>query len=285
MQRVDGNGPVRWAPAKTTWFLVTGVTGLLAMPLALSVETAAVGAALGFGTFLFGHTVGLHRGVLHRSYQMPLGLRNFLLWVFVLTGLGGPLWWMRAHNQRDHWQNQDASPPWFRYDHGPVQDFWWNVHTVYVEDRSYVREEDRLDPWLGFLQRTWLLQNLAFFAVLGAVGGWEHLAIGGFLRVWLSLILHWYVGYEAHSKGELRYPVAGATECGRNRPILGILSLGEGFHNNHHAFPDSARIGFRSREIDIGWWVIVGMEAIGLAWDVNRPEACRQRTSASVPAP
>jgi stearoyl-CoA desaturase (delta-9 desaturase) len=199
--------------------------------------------------------------------------------LFVLTGLGGPLTWMRTHDQRDHWQNQPAPPAWFRYDHGLWRDAWWNLHTVFVEDRVFGRPEDRADPWLRLLERTWLGWNLALFAVLWILGGWEHLVVGGLLRVWLSLVLHWWVGFEAHKRGELRHPIPGAAEAGRNRPLLGILSLGEGFHNNHHAFPRSARIGHRWWEVDAGWMVIRALERIGLAMEVLRPEQVPSRVA------
>ena len=140
------------------------------------------------GTFLFGHTVGLHRGVIHQTFAMPRALRNALVWVFVLTGLGGPLSWIRAHNQRDHWQNRLDAPAWFRYDHGRWRDAWWNLHTVFEEPVEHVPETERSDPWLQHLERTWWLHNLALFGALLVLGGWQHLVIGGLLRVWLSLL-------------------------------------------------------------------------------------------------
>ncbi|MEQ1506578.1 MAG: fatty acid desaturase [Myxococcota bacterium] len=262
---------IRWAPRRTAWFLATGAPGVALAPWALGPDTVSVGFALGFATFLLGHTVGLHRGVLHRSFAAPRPVRDALVWLFVLIGLGGPLAWIRVHDQRDHWQNQPTAPPWFRYDHGAARDLWWNLHTVYDDGRTWLRDEDRADPWLGWLQRTWVWHNVAGFVVLFAVGGWRHLVVGGLLRVWLSLVLHWWVGYEAHARGSVAYPITGAVECGRNRPILGILSLGEGFHNNHHAFPDSARIGHRPGELDAGWLVIRALERMGLARDVRVP--------------
>lgn len=270
---------IRWSPAKTAWFLATGAPGLALAPWALSWETAAVGGALGVGTFLLGHTVALHRCVLHGALVLPAVVRNALLVLFVLTGLGGPLTWIRVHDQRDHWQNRADAPPWFRFDHGLLRDLWWNLHTVYVEDRPLRPNVD--DRWLGWLERTWLGWNLALFGALWVLGGWPHLVIGGFLRVWLSLVLHWWVGYEAHARGAVRYPIAGAATAGRNRPLLGIVSFGEGFHNNHHAFPHSARIGHRWWEIDLGWWVIRALEAVGVATAVKRPEHGPSRSEAA----
>jgi fatty-acid desaturase len=263
---------IRWVPARTAWLLAMAVPGILSIPWALTPATAAVAAALGFGTFLLGHTVGLHRGVLHGSYRSGKWLRAALVWVFVLTGMGGPLRWIAVHNQRDVWQNRAWAPDWFRYDHGPFLDAWWNLNTAYDEPVDYLRADLAADPWLRVLDRTWFLHVGASFGALWALGGADHLLIGGFLRVAVGIVMHWYVGYEAHARGEVRFPIAGAVETGRNRWLLGVLSLGEGFHNNHHARPSSARIGLLPHEIDAGWLLIRAFEALGLVWDVKRPE-------------
>lgn len=274
---------IRWSPSKTGWFLAMGLPGLLGAPFALTPSSAGVAIVLGFGTFLFGHTVGLHRGVLHRSYRTHRWLRDALVYAFVLTGIGGPLRWIRAHNQRDRWQNQPWAPDWFRYDHGIAQDAWWNLHTVFIEPGDDIRPDDRDDPWFAFLERTWVLHVAGSFVLLGAFGGWQHVVIGGFLRVWVGMLFHWYVGYEAHKRGEVRFEVRGAVESGRNRWLLGVLSLGEGFHNNHHARPESARIGLDPWELDAGWAVVRVLEAVGLAWDVRRPEDVPRRGMAPEP--
>jgi fatty-acid desaturase len=230
--------------------------------------------------------VGLHRGIIHRSFRMHRLTRRLLAWLFVLVGLGGPLRWIRAHNQRDHWQNLASAPPWFRYDHGILQDAVWNLLTAYVDSTDdLVPDDDRRDPWLRWLERTWVLHVLGSFALLATLG-WEHVVVGGFLRVWAAQVAHGYIGYEAHARGELRWVVPGAIECGRNRWALGVLSLGEGFHNNHHAFPGSARLGHRWYELDAGWVVIRAMAAVGLAWDVVAPEgAARTGIHPAAPVP
>ena len=264
---------VRFSVSKAGWFWLMGALAIGFGPAALSPSTAALGATLGLLAFLFGHTVGLHRGVIHRSYRMSRTLQNALVYVFVSIGLGGPLSWMRVHAQRDRWQNSAAAPAWFRYEHGLLQDFWWNLHTAYEEPvGDDLRPEDLTDPWLGFLQRTWWLHVLAQFGVIYLLLGWEHLVISGFARVFMGLLGHWYVGYEAHKHGEERFPIHGACETGRNRWFLGLLSLGEGYHNNHHAFPESARIGQRWHEVDAGWLAIRGLAALGWVWGVQTYE-------------
>ena len=261
---------IRFHPTKTMWFWTLGALTLVFAPSAVWWSTAALGATLTAFGFLFGHTVGLHRGVIHRTFRMSTALRGVLLYIFVLTGMGGPLNWMRTHDQRDRWQNQPHSPAYFRYEHGILRDFWWNLHTTYVDAHpNGMRDEDVTDRWLVFLNRTWLLHVLASFALLYGLLGWDHLVISGFARVFIGLLGHWFVGYEAHKRGEQPYPIHGACETGRNRWLLGVLSFGEGFHNNHHAFPESARIGQRPWEFDAGWQAIRGLRALGWVWDVQ----------------
>ena len=264
---------IRFSPKKALWFWMMGGLSLLYLPGALSISTVALGTVFGFLCFLLGHTVGLHRGVLHRSFAMGRTLRALFLYCFVLIGLGGPLSWMRVHGQRDRWQNQAQAPAWFRYDHGLLQDCWWNLHTIYIEpENNDVRPEDQNEPWLKFLEHTWWLHVLASFVALYLLLGWEHLVVSGFTRVFLGIVGHWYIGFEAHKSGKQAYIVEGACESGRNRWLLGLLSLGEGFHNNHHAFPESAKIGQRSTELDAGWWVICAFRAAGLVWNVQTYE-------------
>lgn len=269
---------VRFKWTKALWLWAMGSLTLVFLPGALSWQTAALATALGFAGFLFGHTVGLHRGVLHRSFRMSSVLRGVLTYAFVLIGLGGPLSWIRVHGQRDRWQNASEAPPWFRYDHGLLRDFWWNCHTVFLEPGvDDARPEDATDTWLVFLERTWWIHVLGSFAILYGLLGWEHLVLSGFARVFVGILGHWYVGYEAHKRGEKRYPIHGACEAGRNRWLLGLLSLGEGYHNNHHAYPESAQIGQKWYEFDAGWIVIRLLRASGLIWDVRSYETQEPR--------
>jgi stearoyl-CoA desaturase (delta-9 desaturase) len=87
-------------------------------------------------------------------------------------------------------------------------------------------------------------------------------------RTAVGIVGHWFVGYAAHTWGERRFVVPGAKESGTNLWILGVLSFGEGFHNNHHAFPTSARMGLRTRELDLGWAVVWLLERLRLVRDV-----------------
>src|SRR5262249_53114227 len=137
-----------------------------------------------------------------------------------------------------------------------------------------------------FLERTWRWQQLPWALLLFALGGLPWLVWGGFVRVAVSTGGHWLVGYVAHRSGYRGYENRGAAVQGWNSLALGALSLGEGWHNNHHAFPRSARMGLRPWEIDVGWWIVAGLRALGLATDVLVPgEASRARNAVALAHP
>jgi stearoyl-CoA desaturase (delta-9 desaturase) len=83
-------------------------------------------------------------------------------------------------------------------------------------------------------------------------------------RTALGFLGHWFIGYAAHRWGTRRFVIAGATESGTNVWLLGVLSFGEGFHNNHHRYPASSRMGLRWYELDLGYGAIRVLAALRL---------------------
>jgi stearoyl-CoA desaturase (delta-9 desaturase) len=83
---------------------------------------------------------------------------------------------------------------------------------------------------------------------------------------------HWLIGYLAHNHGGLVREVRGAAVQGRNIHFTSLLTMGECWHNNHHAFPGSARLGLAPGEWDPGWWVLRGLERCGLVWGIRLPK-------------
>ena len=161
-------------------------------------------------------------------------------------------------------------PPYFAYRHSLARDFVWNLHLAFEPVASAVppvaEPEDR---FLWFLERTWWLHVLLLFCAIAAGFGLELSCLVVGARVAGSILGHWFVGYVAHKHGTVRYVVGGASEVGRNTWLLGVLSFGEGFHNNHHARPGSARMGEGPFELDLGFAVIRALEGLGLVGDVR----------------
>lgn len=267
----DG-GRVETSWKKSLWLYANLALGLAAVPFALSAKTAAAGFALAFATLCLGHSVGLHRGVIHRTYEAPRSVRCALATLFALSGLGGPVSWIRVHFTRDHWQNRAECPPYFGYDHGALRDYHWNLHCRFVpaRDADYgIPEGDVRDPYLVFLERTWVVWPVLLAAVVAAVFGPAVAGVTCCLRVAVGILGHWFVGFVSHKVGYVRYGVEGASAEGRNVFFLGLLSFGEGFHNNHHAAPGSARFGVKWYELDAGWLSLRALEALGLVRDVR----------------
>jgi stearoyl-CoA desaturase (delta-9 desaturase) len=87
----------------------------------------------------------------------------------------------------------------------------------------------------------------------------------------VSVTGHWLVGYFAHNRGPRSWHIQGAGVQGYNVPYAGFLTMGEAWHNNHHAFPASAKLGLKAGETDPGWWVLQALERVGLVWNVKTP--------------
>gem|GEM_PF-923886 len=265
-------GHVAFAPVKTIWFYANLLPAIALGWWAFRWDWAAISAALAFLTICLGHSAGLHRGIIHRSFRCSRWLRNLLAWLFTMTGFGSPLAWLRLHYVRDYWQNQPDAPRYLGYEDGILVDYHRFLHLRYVPtdwERFRIPAEDLEDRWLRFLDRWWLPQVLLLMVATGLVAGWPSVIILFCSRHAAGMLGHWFVGYVAHAHGYRRYRIDGASEEGRNTWLLGVLSFGEGFHNNHHAFPSSARFGARWWEIDCGWYAIRLLARLGLVWNVK----------------
>ena len=285
-------GRVRFDVVKAAWLWAMLIPGAVVGLAVVTPRLAVASLGLAFLTLCVGHSVGLHRGVIHGTYRARPFVRAVLAELFVLSGLGGPLSWARLHAVRDHWQSQLDCPRLFAYRHGLARDFVWNLHLRF--DAADARADVKLKPgvlddaWLRFLERTWPLHQLAFALVVLAIGGPDAVAVCICSRTACGILGHWFVGYAAHAWGAQPYVVAGASESGTNVWWLGVLSFGEGFHNNHHAHPWSARMGMRRYELDVGWIVLRALAFVRVVRDVrdvrstDRLDACDFASSSLV---
>jgi len=136
------------------------------------------------------------------------------------------------------------------------------------------RPEPRLanDRFYALVERTWMLQQLPWAVLFYAIGGASWLVWGICVRVSVCVTGHWLVGHFAHRRGGQSFIVEGAAGQGYNVACAGLVSMGESWHNNHHAFPESAKMGLFPGQIDLGWWLIKTFEACGLARNIKTPE-------------
>jgi fatty-acid desaturase len=267
-------GEVRWSPVKSIWFigmtLVALVGGVLLFSLsAFSLSVVTTGIVL-----LFGHSLGSHRKLIHDSYQCPLWLERVLVYLGVQVGLAGPMGLLRQHELRDYAQRLPDCHPYLRHGRGPWLDAWWQLNCdLHLTNPPEIQLEPRIanDPFYQFLERTWMWQQLPVAIVFYMWGGWSFVVFGVCARVTAGVFGHWLIGYLAHNHGEMHHKVRGAAVQGRNVRWTSLLTMGESWHNNHHAFPGSARLGLHPGEWDPGWWTLQALQRMGLVWALRLP--------------
>jgi stearoyl-CoA desaturase (delta-9 desaturase) len=224
---------------------------------------------------MFGLMAGYHRYFAHRSFKTSRPIQFLLALVGTLAVQKGVLWWTSTH--RHHHRYSDTE-----FDlHSPMHKSFLYAHSGWFLDQAnrntdYSRVQDLARyPELVWLDR-WSLLPIAVFAILIWLGfGWGGV-IWGFC---ISTVLIWHA---IHSIGSFGHRFGGyrrfaTADNSRNKWFLALVLLGEGWHNNHHFYPSSARAGFVWWEYDIVYWALKCMERLGLVWDLRvPPEAVRR---------
>lgn len=291
--RIDGNGadPVRgrvvWSPLKSMWHGSMIAITLVAAPVTIGVDSVVLFAVTTYATLLAGHSVGMHRGLIHRTYEAPKWVERTLVYIGVLVGAAGPFGVIRIHDLRDWAQRQAAAHDFFTHRRPLWLDLVWQLHCRFELDHSprlTIEPERAEDPWYRWLERTWMLQQLPIASLLFLAGGWAWVVWGVCARVAVSNIGHWVVTYYAHRTGRGDWHVRGASVQGSNLGGLGLITMGECWHNNHHAFPESARMGLNAGQADPGWWLLCLLEHAGLVRNLGLPLDVSEKPEL-VPAP
>lgn len=274
------NGRVRYAPVKSLWLLAHAAGAAVGAWLYLEVSAVLVFLVCTGTVLLFGHSLGSHRKLIHDSFQCPRWLERLLVYLGVQVGLAGPLGLLRQHELRDYAQRLPDCHPYLRHGTSLWRDAWWQLHCELVLDHPpRITLEPRLarDPFYAWLERTWMLQQLPPALLLYTLGGWAWVCWGVCARVCAGVVGHWLIGHFAHNAGGMHHVVDGAAVQGRNIPWTSLLTMGEGWHNNHHAFPGSARLGLHAGEWDPGWWMLMLLKRLGLVWGLRLPHAMAHR--------
>lgn len=256
-------------------WLKPGSVGLIGVHLAalmvFFVPFAWKWVALCFALYfvrMFGITGGYHRYFSHRSFKTGRTFQ-FLLALFGITSMQkGPLWWGAVH--RHHHQHSDEEPDY----HSPSWKgfFWAHLGWVLGPDANDVDQRRIADfakyPELRWLDRWHAVPGVALAVLLFFLGGLPALAWGFFA----STVLVWHCTFAinslTHMMGSRRYPTK---DNSRNSLILALLTLGEGWHNNHHYYKASTRQGFFWWEIDITYYILKALSAVGVVWELKEP--------------
>jgi fatty-acid desaturase len=245
------------------------------------------------GTYVFGVlgiNLGFHRLLTHRSFSCPLWLEHLLAILGTCSLQFSPAFWVAVHRRHHHHSDDDLDP------HSPIRSLVWS-HFGWLLARGpdmrssimtqrYARDLLR-DPFYVALDQNkgWIKVGLAVWLLLFATGfsiamlrhtafaaalqsGASCLIWGGALRTVLVWHTTWSVNSLAHVWGYRNYAT---NDDSRNNALVALLAAGEGWHNNHHADPNSARHGHRWWEFDLTWWTLSALVAFGFATDVKLP--------------
>ena len=217
-----------------------------------------------------GISLGYHRLHTHRSYKTSRLVEYFFAVCGTLTLEGGPLFWVATHRVHHQFSDQEGVDPHTPRDGG----FWAHMGWILFGDghhsdtalMSKYAPDLAADPFYRFLNTYHYVPLVGLGLLLLAVGGWPFVLWGVFLRVVAGLHATWLVNSATHMWGRRRF---NTRDDSRNSWWVAVLTFGEGWHNNHHAHPASARHGLAWYEVDLSWLSLRLMRALGLARDIR----------------
>jgi stearoyl-CoA desaturase (delta-9 desaturase) len=242
-----------------------------------------------------GVTVGFHRLLTHRAFATYPWLEHTFAVMGSLSVQGSVMDWVADHRKHHAHTDVEGDPHSPHVGHGSGIAGLWHAHTGWLLEtqgqadwRKYARDLYD-DPAMRSIGRSFPLLAFASLAA-PTLAGWalhdftlsgalQGLVWGGLVRIFLVHHVTWSVNSICHFFGTRRFEI---DDRSTNVAWLSLLSLGESWHHNHHAFPRSATHGLRRWEVDPSAWIIGGLERAGLAWNVIRISPERQRAKAAV---
>jgi sn-2 palmitoyl-lipid 9-desaturase len=268
---------VNWT--NVVFFGVFHLVALVAAPMLFS--WSALGLAL-FLHWLFGGIgicLGYHRLLSHRSFRVPKWLEYGIALCGALAIQGGPIFWVGGHRRHHAHTEHPVQDPY-----SAQRGFWWSHMGWLLAAKSDAFDRQQYqkfapdlarDGFYQLLDRSFLLLQLPLAVGLYALGGWAYVVYGIFVRSLLLWHSTWFVNSACHAQG---YRNFNSNDGARNLWWVSLLTYGEGWHNNHHAYPHVAQTGLRWWEFDPTWGVIRGLQQLGLATQVKRyPTRCPER--------
>jgi len=255
---------------KTTQWIILMHLGCLLAPFTFTWNALWVSVALYWITGGLGICICFHRLLTHRSFKTPKPVEYFLTILGCLTAQRSPVYWVARHRQHHAASDTDEDP------HSPVHGFWWS-HMLWPMADKRVDDENKFyekyapdlanDPGHRWIQKTHEVWPLLLAAGLFLVGGLPFLVWGLFVRT--TAVYHgtWLVNSAGHRWG---YTSFNTEDFSKNNWWVAIVSFGEGWHNNHHAYQTWARHGHKWWEIDFSFYTIQLMGLLGLASEIRR---------------
>ncbi|MCS6874212.1 MAG: fatty acid desaturase [Pyrinomonadaceae bacterium] len=221
--------------------------------------------------------IGYHRLLTHRGFKAPKWLERFFALCGTLALQSGPISWVTTHRLHHAFTETDKDP------HTVQKGLYWaHIGWIFQGTAQMQSEETKKryapdlvkNRFYRFLDRYYWLSSVVLGLILLIFGGWQMVLWGIFLRTVFVWHATWLVNSATHKWGKRRFQT---DDSSTNNALVAMITFGEGWHNNHHAFPRSARHGFTKLEIDLNWLQIKLLEKIGLASNVYAYDLKRQR--------
>ena len=262
-----------YANKKPNWLIISVLivlhVGALAALFLFSWTALITAVALYWVGVGFGISLGYHRLHTHRSYKLPRPLEYFLAICATLTLEGGPIFWVATHRIHHQFSDKPGDP------HSPRDGAWWS-HIGWLLVGESKHNNTKLmakyapdlakDRFYVVLNNYHWVPIIVLAAVLFAIGGLPLMLWGTCLRIVLGLHATWLVNSASHLWGGRRF---NTRDDSRNLWWVALMSFGEGWHNNHHAHPTSARHGLAWYELDLSWITISILKFLRIAKSVR----------------
>ncbi len=260
------------------FFIFLHLGALLALaPFAFSWSAVILFAVLHWMTASLGICLGYHRYLTHRGLKLPKWLAYFLVFCGTLACENGPIKWVAQHRMHHAGSDTERDP------HSAKKGFWWAhfrwmlySHREFDDNKvlnTYAKDIAD-DKFYQFLDDHFIKIQVAFGLILFAIGGLPWVVWGIFLRIVMVYHSTWFVNSAAHYFGYKTFKLE--NDLSTNCWWVGLIAYGEGWHNNHHAYPKSARHGLRFWEIDLTWMAICVFRALGWAKDIQYAKLVRK---------
>ncbi|MBX2863613.1 MAG: fatty acid desaturase [Leptolyngbyaceae cyanobacterium MAG.088] len=260
--------PINWPTA--VFMVAVHIIALLAfLPANFSWSAIGVALFLHWVTGCLGITLGWHRLVAHRSFTVPKWLEYFFVFCGSLACQHGPIEWIGLHRHHHVHSDQPIDH------HSSTKGFWWShmgwiFHEVPADGAvPRLTKDIANDPFYLFCENYFLLMQIVLGLLLYAIGDWSFVIWGIFVRLVVVYHCTWFVNSATHKFGYQTYE---AGDYSTNCWWVALVTYGEGWHNNHHAFQFSARHGLKWWEIDITWMTIQALSVLRLATKVKLPK-------------
>lgn len=248
------------------FFLVQAtVLTVFTVPFSWSLVWVAVGS---YFLRMFGITAAYHRYFSHSSFKTSRVFQFVLAWIGAMAMQKGPLWWAAHH--RNHHKYSDTE----KDIHSPSRKGFWYSHMFWFLRDDYNDYEAKLIPdfykypELRFLDRYHWIAPLSYAVFLYTVGGWGWLVYGYAVSTFILGHATWTINSLSHVYGSVRYD---SRDTSKNNLWLALLTMGEGWHNNHHYYCSSANQGFYWYEVDISYYILKALSLFGIVWDLKKP--------------